>query len=179
MNSSIGDDDPRLNIEGYDFIRYDLPSVSERVGVCLYYKSYLPLVQRPELTFLDECVVCEIKLGTNNLIFSLLYRSPSQNPDQFDQFKDKWEETIKSIVNCSPSVLVFLGDFNARNSDWWSGDITNPKEQELNEIASQYDLHQLIDRPTHILQNSSSCIDLIFTSNQANVAEFGFFWIFF
>ena len=30
--------------------------------------------------------------------------------------------------------------------------------------TSQFGLHQIINEPTHILQNSASCIDLIFTS---------------
>ena len=31
-------------------------------------------------------------------------------------------------------------------------------------ISSQHGLYQVINEPTHILENSSSCIDLIFTS---------------
>ena len=33
---------------------------------------------------------------------------------------------------------------------------------ELNELSSYYNLHQLINTPTHILPNSESCIDLFF-----------------
>ena len=141
--------------------------------VCVYFKSHLPLVEKPELTSLDECLVCELKAGNSHIILCLIYRSPSQTSDQFDYFKYQWEETIKNIQDCSPTVSVFIGDFNARNSDWWIGDITNSKGQDLSEIASQYNLHQLIDKPTHILPDSSSCIDLIFSSRDDFVSESG------
>jgi len=44
-----------------------------------------------------------------------------------------------------------LGDFNARNSDWWTGDITNPKGLENSDIAPPHGLGQIIGENTHIL----------------------------
>ena len=173
LDSSIQDDDPRLAIDGYELIRCDHPSDSKRGGVCLYFKSHLPLVRKPELTSLDECLTCELKSGANTLIFCLIYRSPSQDSDSFESFKVKWEETIQNIQDCSPTTSIFIGDFNVRNSDWWVNDITNSKGQDISEIASQYNLHQIIDKPTHILPGSSSCIDLIFTSSEDFVSESG------
>jgi len=173
LDSSIGDDDPRLAIDGYDLIRCDHPSNSKRGGVCIYFKNHLPLVRRPELTFLDECLVCELKAGVNRFFVCLIYRSPSQNSDQFNLFKQKWEETIININNCSPTVLAVFGDFNARNSDWWASDTTNAQGREIADIAAQYGLYQLIDEPTHILPNSFSCIDLIFSSVEGLVSDSG------
>ena len=173
LNSSIQDDDPRLAIDGYELIRSDHPSNSKRGGVCIYFKSHLPLVRKPELTSLDECITCKLKIGSSNLLLCLTYRSPSQDFDQFESFKSKWEETINNFQDLSPTCSVFLGDFNARNSNWWLGDITNSKGREISEIANQHDLYQLIDKPTHILPGSSSCIDLIFTSSDTLIAESG------
>ena len=44
LTSSISDDDPRLAIDGYELIRCDHPSDTKRGGVCIYYKSHLPLI---------------------------------------------------------------------------------------------------------------------------------------
>ena len=115
LNSEIKNDDPRLAIEGYDLVRCDHPSDSKRGEVCVYYKSHLSLIRRPELTSLEECLTCELKSGTNSFIFCLLYRSPSQEQDQFELFKNKLEETIEIVLDCSLKISVFLGDFNVRN----------------------------------------------------------------
>ena len=43
----------------------------------------------------------------------------------------------------------------------------------IDAVTSNYGLHQLIQEPTHILNSSSSCIDLIFTSQPNLVMESG------
>ena len=45
-----------------------------------------------------------------------------------------------------------------------SGDSTHLQSIELAELAAQYSLNQIIDRTTHVLPNSATCIDLIFTT---------------
>ena len=47
------------------------------------------------------------------------------------------------------------------------------KVKQLENITSQFGLHQMIDEPTHILESSSSCIDLIFTSQPNLITESG------
>ena len=94
--------------------------------------------------------------------------------DEFSVFKQKFEETINNINNVSPTASIFIGDFNVRNSDWWTGDVTNSQGEDINDLTSQYDLHQLIDEPTHFRPGCSpSCIDLIFSSSRALVLESG------
>ena len=43
LDSSILHDDSNLEIPGYNLVRSDHPSNKKRGGVCIYYKSYLPL----------------------------------------------------------------------------------------------------------------------------------------
>ena len=93
--------------------------------------------------------------------------------EEFEIFKNGWVRTILNINNSNPFLTIFLGDFNARNTLWWSGDIINSEGLELNELSSHYNLHQLINTPTHILPNSESCIDLLFTSQPNLVSESG------
>ena len=66
------------------------------------------------------------------------------------------------------SFTVILGDFNARSQLWWSDDITC-EGSHIDSSTTTYGFHQLISDPTHLLPDSSSCIDLIFT-DQPNLA---------
>ena len=41
---------------------------------------------------------------------------------------------------------MYIGDFNARNSEWWNSDFTNLQQgTKLSELAAQYSLNQVID----------------------------------
>ena len=40
-------------------------------------------------------------------------------------------------------------------------------------VTSQYGLHHIINEPTHVLENSLSCIDLIFTAQPNLVVDSG------
>ena len=71
----------------------------------------------------------------------------------------------------NPFLVVATGDFNAKSSNWFSQDKTRgflKTKQDLKVIqsrnlTSQYGIHQDIKEPSHILDTSSSCIDLFFT----------------
>ena len=62
----------------------------------------------------------------------------------------------------TPICSIITGDFNARTSNWWKNDISNSVGQELDFLISSAGYSQIIDKPTHIVNNSMSCIDLIF-----------------
>ena len=50
-------------------------------------------------------------------------------------------------------------------------DITTIAGKVIENISSQFGLHQVINEPTQIVESSSSCIDLIFTSQPKLVTE--------
>ena len=60
--------------------------------------------------------------------------------------------------------MVALGDFNTKSSSWYNKDITSDEGRKIEAVTSQYGLLQEINESTHILNNSTSCIDLIFNS---------------
>ena len=64
--------------------------------------------------------------------------------------------------------MVLIGDFNAKSKNWYKNVKCNFEGDIIEKVTSQFCLQQVIKEPTHILYNSSSCIDLIFTS-QANL----------
>ena len=60
-------------------------------------------------------------------------------------------------------VVVFRG-FNVKSNNWYYHDKSNSEGKAIVITTKQYGLHQVNKEPTHILDNFSTCIDLIFTS---------------
>ena len=60
-----------------------------------------------------------------------------------------------------------------RLNNWYNKDITSDEGRKIEAVTSQNSLHQEINEPTHILNNSSSCIDLIFNSQRNLLIESG------
>ena len=63
---------------------------------------------------------------------------------------------------------LLFSSSSSRSSSWWKEDKTTTEGTHLEALTSVHNFDQLISEPTHILPNSSSCIDLIFT-NQPNL----------
>ena len=61
----------------------------------------------------------------------------------------------------------------AKSSNWYKHNKTTYEGSKIEAITFQFGLKQLILEPTHILSNSSSCIDLVFTSQPNLVIESG------
>ena len=59
---------------------------------------------------------------------------------------------------------MVTGDFNTKSSKWHCQDKSTFEGSVIDNKTSQSGLYQVIKEPTHILNTSSSCIDLIFTS---------------
>ena len=167
LDSSYSNDDRNLIIENYNMTRADYPGDVKRGGVCIYFKNDLP-IKLLNISQLSECLAIEVGYENTKCIIVTLYRSPSQNSDEFDSFLSNLERTIDNVFNKDPNLVIILGDFNAKLSSWNSTDIDSLQGISINDITSSYGLTQMISEPTHILPNSSSCIDLIFC-NQSNM----------
>ena len=74
------------------------------------------------------------------------------------------ETLLVDIPNCHPHFVLITGDLNAKSRSWSTYDATTSEGAHLDSFMNLYDLNQLITEPIHILEHSSSCIDLIFTS---------------
>ena len=76
------------------------------------------------------------------------------------------------MVN-SPFLTIVLGDFNAKLSLWYNNNITTYGSSKVDSVTSQFGLEKIIKEPTHIIGDSSWCIDLIFTNQPNFVMEYG------
>ena len=99
--------------------------------------------------------------------------SPSQTQDEFETFLKNFELTSDKIHENNLFMIVVLGDFIAKSNNWFKTDITSLEGSMIYTITSSYGLNELIQEPTHILNSSSSCIDLTFTSQQNSFIESG------
>ena len=172
LDSSISHDDNNLQIPGYNLYRVDHPSNIKRGGVCIYYKISL-LLKIKNIQYLQECINFEIKIKDKLCNFITLYRSPNQCQDDFESFINNFELNLDSIKTNNPFLTVILGDFNAKSSLWYNNDITTYEGSKTDGVTSQFRLQQIIKEPTHIIGDSSSCIDLIFTTQANLVMESG------
>ena len=137
----------------------DHPSNTKRDGLIqLQSKCSLPL-KVIEISYLQDWINFEIKIGDKTCNFVSLQRSPSHK-NEFQNFIKNFE----LILNKIPFLIVVLGDFNARMRGWYQKDIKTFKESKIDTATSQSSLNQKTKEPTCILTNLASYIDLIYIS---------------
>ena len=85
-----------------------------------------------------------------------------------DRTHIKWATLLLNINSFDPHVVILLGDFNAKSKSWSVNDTTTKESTLMESVTSLYGMKQLISTSTHILQDSSNYIDLIFV-NQTNL----------
>ena len=76
-------------------------------------------------------------------------------------------------IEFSLGKKICRGDFNAKYGSWYSKDNSANEGLKLRLLTSQFGLNQIINEPTHITKNCSTCIDLLFTSETNLVTESG------
>ena len=167
LDSTSSSNNEDINIKGYKLVRANYPNNIKRVGVCAYFRESLPVRVVPSHN-LSECLILEVNLKNKKGYLVSLYCSPNQDPDDFDLFLTNLENLLADITSRHPHFMLLLGDFNAKSKTWFIDDQLSSEGTQLESLTSLYRMKQRIAEPTHVLENSSSCIDLIFT-NQPNL----------
>ena len=168
-------DDGRLILDGYNFFKSNHPQNVKRGGVGLYVNESLPSQNHSDLVTLSECVVCEIQLNRKKYFFVVIYRSPSQDQSEFDDFTINFELLLSKLHAENPFCVVITGDFNCRSTQWWEHDTENNERRLFEPFVSELGLHQSISEPTHLMGDSKSCIDLIFTDQPNLIVDSGIY----
>ena len=159
LDSLILTENNNLKVNEYKMVRADHPNNVKR-GVCAYVRESLP-VRNFSNSYLSECLTHEVTISNKKGCVITLYRSPSQTSDEFQSFISNLEILLIDINSFAPHFVVLIGDFNAKSNSWSVSDTTTKEYTILENLTSLYGMKQLIPAPTHILQHSSSCIDLI------------------
>ena len=98
--------------------------------------------------YFNESLLCEVTIGSRKCIIGSVYRSPSQNSDEFESFLLNFEFLLLDISNRNPYLTLLFGDYNARNTNW-RHHITTTEGIQLETTTTTYGLQQLIEEPTH------------------------------
>ena len=139
----------------------------------LYFKQSLPLIRRDDLSTIKENIVTETSVKTETCFFTSFYRSPSQNHDEFENFCSELNLLLFNIKNNQPVCSILIGDFNAMCSKWCGSNKNNVAVLEIDNITTKPGYGQLINKPTHFINGTSSCIDLIFSSSVSFIRNYG------
>ena len=87
LDSSTNITDTRINLNSYQLSWADHPCITSRGGVLVYYKDYLTLIRRTDLSNFQEGLVTEITIDKEKYFLNCSYRSPSQNELDDDELK--------------------------------------------------------------------------------------------
>ena len=115
LNSDASSSDDNLNIPGCNMSCAGHPSGNRRGRTCNYYKKPLP-IKMLNIYYLQECICFDLKIGSKLCIIVSIYRLPSQTADEFENFLNKSNVTMKPITQKNPFLAAVIGDFNARSS---------------------------------------------------------------
>ena len=84
-----------------------------------------------------------------------------------------WINSCQTWLVKTLFFVLVTGDVIARNSSWWKNDCVTREGTEIVSRTCSYGMSQLIFYSTHVLQISSSCIDLVSTNQQNFVINSG------
>ena len=160
LDSTILVNDERLYIKGYSMIAADYSSCTKRGDVCLYYKEHLPLSRKIDVCKLNECAVTEIIVNKEICFLRCLYRSPNQNQEQFESFCENLIDVLSGINNQQPACSILV-------------DKDSKAGQDIDTFTTTSGYTQIIGQPTHIVNDTLSCIDLLFTTYSKLLSDVG------
>ena len=161
-------------------------------------KKYEILAENPPIQIypnkIKNRIVFKVKAG-NNLEFLSPETMKLLGSTKRDVHKDKNGEDVpklesvevvllhcnlvnNSYQHASKVLLTFVpiiqfGQLITISYYWYSLDKTGHEGIEIENVTAQFGLKQIIKEPTHISNTSSSCIDLIFTSQPNLITDSG------
>ena len=126
-------------------------------GVCIYIKNNLNFRSRTDLSNENlELTAIEIrKPHSRPFVVVTWYRPPNSQISTFSAIQD-----VIDRIDCENIEFYLLGDFNCD----MLAEMPDNSTIQLRNIASVYDLTQVISQPTRITSTSVSLIDLCYTN---------------
>ena len=137
---------------------YDHPSTTKRSGVCFYSKESLAA---RVVNIFNWMLSFEITIQNKEGYVDFVYRS-SQSTSKFESFLSGLEDLLSNILCPESQLSIALGDLNARSLEWWPEEIITIYCTQIDSLTI-HGFKQLISDATHILAQSVSYTDFIFT----------------
>lgn len=127
--------------------------------MCVYVNNNIFSKRRNDLELPNiECVWIEVFSHGKKLLVGTFYRPPNSTSAIFTAIED----SIGLATDTNAYDILITGDFNLDMTD-------NRSSKKINDLCQEYNLSQIISEPTHFTENSRSLIDLIMTSNVADI----------
>ena len=95
----------------------------------------------------------EIRSKGEKYFSTCIYRSPNQSHHEFENACVNFDLLLNNINDEFLKCSIVTGDFNACCSSWWKNDIANTPGQEIDFLTSSAGYVQIIDKPTHAVNN--------------------------
>ena len=83
------------------------------------------------------------------------------------------ELNLGTLCQNNPFLIALIRDLNAKSKNWYCHGKSSHEGNTIENVTAQFGLQQVIKKPTHILNTSSSCINLIFTSQPNLITDSG------
>lgn len=170
LDSSVPDG--ALTLPGWAIVRRDRSRYGG--GVALLFRNSFLCTPRLDLQSPSgEDLWTELTISGKKVIIATIYRPPSQSADATRAFIDALDVSLGKALS-ENSILVMLGDFNAKHSDWLQlpGSPTDLAGSSLSNLTNSFNLSQLVSDVTRPSGGqglpsdnpSGSLLDLIFTN---------------
>lgn len=173
--------DAELQVDGYTLFRQDRLRNRRRKGrdsggVAIYLRKDLAADAEPILKFSNGVVeVLGVYSRSRELMIFAVYRQPDDiiggnrsTATEFDEALSEIRQALSNHTVGMPDVLV-TGDINLPHARWpeglpGTGASKDEKEmlRNLMDLAGEFFLHQLINKPTH---KRGNMLDLVFCNN--------------
>ena len=88
--------------------------------------------------------------------------------DKFEAFLVNLEKCISNVSSGQSNFVLLISDFHVKSRNRSDHDIATTEGAQLDSLLTLFSIRQFVTEPIHILENVSSCIDLIFTK-QLNI----------
>ena len=77
------------------------------------------------------------------------------------------------LITSNRQCSILVGDFNAKLSKLCPSDKDSKSGHDIDTFTTTSGYTQMIGQPTHIMNDKSSCIDLLFTANNKLLCDVG------
>ena len=135
LDNSISSEDIYIESFSREVYRNDHPSNAKVGSVCIYFRDGLAIKQRRDLEMMQETMVSEVNIARKKIFFITVYRSPSKNSEQVENFISNMQIMINRLQMERPHSVVLTEDFNCRTSQWWTEDVESPEGMALDETT--------------------------------------------
>ena len=83
--------------------------------VCAYIIGKILTLQLVDTPYIEQCILCEIHIQNTTGDVAVIYKSPSQSSNEFEEFLVNLNKLLNQDNMLKSSFTVRLGDFNARS----------------------------------------------------------------